>query len=314
MQLPKQIIHYLKGLYYSFDRVDCVKLSKFFENLAHDSFNRCLNRSINWQRLLISIVTKLFYLSDGYLIIDEIVLLKPFCKAIEYISYVFSPIHRKSYPGYILVVLAWSNGKVCIPIGFRVHKVHMKKRTKNSLARDLLRYAKFQLKIHPLAVLFDSYFASGENLKLCHKFGWIFCCQLKSNRRFNGKPAKKKTFLPYWTARGKVSGIKVVVVRHGIKYFCSNDLSLGHKKVRTLYKKRWPIEGIFRFTKSKLGIEHCQLRSSAAQQAHFTLCFIAYAILQKESILRNLTDYKIKFELSFQRANFKLLALNQLLS
>ena len=287
--------------------------SKLFENLAHDSFNRCLHRLVNWQHILVSIVTKFFSLDNGYLIVDELVLLKPFCKKLEGLNYVFSPILKKAFSGYILIVLAWSNDKVCLPLAFRIHKVDKEKRTKNSLARDLLNYAKFKLKIHPLAVLFDSYFASSVNLQLCHKFGWIFCCQIRGNRAFNGKQACKRSFLPYWTARGKVSGVKVVVVRHGIKYFCSNDLSLGHQKVRTLYKKRWPIEEIFRFTKCKLGIEHCQSRSVTAQRAHFSLCFIAYVILQKESIIRNLTDYKIKTELSFQRAKLDLFALNQLL-
>lgn len=312
MQLPHQILNYLSGIFYSFDRTTYTNLSKFFENLAHDSFNRCLYKDIDWDKLLVFIVTKLFFLNGGYLIIDEVVLLKPFCKFMEYIKYVFSPLYKKSYLGYILVVLCWSNGFVSLPIAFRIHGVDKNGRNKNALARDLLNYAKYHLKLEPIAILFDSYFSSKHNLRLCEEFGWIFCTQIKSNRKFNGKPANNRSFLPYWTAKGKVNGIKVVVARHGSKYFCSNDLTLGHQSIRRLYKKRWPIEEIFHFTK-KIGIEHCQSRGLVAQKAHFTMCFIAYAILQKESILRNITDYKIKYELSFQRAKFNLSALNLLL-
>ncbi len=316
MQLPNQIINYLTGLFYSFENINSVNLSKFFENLAHDSFTRCLQREEDWSQLLISIVTKLFVLTDGYISLDEVILLKPYSKHIEWLSFVYSKIFNKSFPGFAVIVMCWTNEDFKVPLGFRIWNPATKKfKKKTDIFRDLLKYAKDDLSLWPKAVLFDSYFSDTKTLKMLNKWGWIFCTQIKKNRLFNRKRIDKFSFRPYWTATGYLKGgIKVRVARHGRKYFCTNDLSLGHSAIRTLYKKRWPIEEIFRFTKQKLGLQECQSRSIKAQTAHFTMCMIAYVILQKESTIRKVTDYKIKSELSFQRANFNLHALNLLIS
>lgn len=314
MQLPKQIINYLIGLFYSFENINSVNLSKFFENLAHDSFTRCLLRKEDWSQLLISVITKLFVLKDGYISLDEVILIKPYSKKIEWISYVYSKILGRSFPGFAVIVMCWTNEVFTVPMGFKFwNPAEKEEKKKTDILRELLEHARNDLGLLPIAVLFDSYFSDKKTLKMLHKWGWIFCTQIKKNRKFNRKRVDKNSFRPYWTATGYLAGgIKVRVARHGRKYFCTNDLTLGHSGIRTLYKKRWPIEEVFRFTKQKFGLEQCQSRSIEAQMAHFTMCMIGYVILQKESLLRNMTDYKIKSELSFQRDGFKLLSLNQL--
>lgn len=260
-------------------------------------------------------VTKLFVLTDGYISLDEVILLKPHAKRIEWISFVYSKILGKSFPGFAVIVMCWTNGGFKVPIGFKFwNPVKKGTKKKTEIFRDLLKYAKDDLGLWPKAVLFDSYFSDKKTLKMIAKWGWIFSTQIKKNRIFNQKRVDKNSFRPYWTATGYLKGgIKVRIARHGRKYFCTNDLTLGHSAIRTLYKKRWPIEEIFRFTKQKFGLEECQSRSIEAQIAHFTMCMIGYVILQKESVIRKVTDYKIKSELSFQRENFSLTALNLLI-
>lgn len=313
MQLPKQIVNYLTGIFYSFDEITCTNLSKFFENIAHDSFNRCLYRDVDWDYLLKLVITKLFSFVQGYICLDEIVIAKPYARWMEGLSVIKSPVLKRCVLAYSLIVVCWSRGPIKIPLAFRIWRPDDDKK-KTELAEELLQYVKHELHIYPLGVLFDSYFGSKHMMKMLYKWGWIFCTQIRRSRKFNGTRVDKKTFRPYWTATGYLQGgIKVVVARHGRKYYCTNDLSLGHSTIRTLYRNRWSIEEIFRFTKSKLGIEQCQARSLTAQKAHFTMCFIAYTILQKESLMKNLTDYQIKSELSFQRSRFNLSALNLLI-
>ena len=313
MYLPQQIITYVKGILYSFTEINCINISKLFENLAHDTVTRCLYRDEDWDNLYLLFITKLFPLIGGYLILDEVIINKQYAEKIEGLSYVMSPILKRIVQGYCLIVLCWKKDDICIPIGFRIWDPDGgKKRTE--LAMELVIYAKERLGLNPEAILFDSYYASEKMLNLVKNLSWIYCTQIKRNRFLNGKRVGDITFYPYWTRPGELKGgIKVVVARHGRKYFCTNDLSLDHQAIRTLYKKRWPIEEVFRFSKQNLGLSQCRSRSKQAQKAHFTLCFMAYTVLQKESILRGMTDYKIKSELSFQRAKFNLLALRQAL-
>lgn len=311
MNLPKQILRYISGILYPYDEVSATKLSKFFSSNAHDSFTRTLNRSFRWDKLLLSLAFRLFTPRGGYLIIDEHVISKQYSTSMEGTSWVFSPILKRIVRGYSIVVIAWSNGNVCIPFAFRIWQKGESKKTE--LAYELIQYS-HKLGLKPEAVLFDSFYASKKILKLIDSFGWIFVTQVSRNRKFREKRVDKRSFLPYWTATGVLSGcIEVVMVKHGRKYFCSNDLDLGHQKVRNLYKKRWPIEEIFRLSKGKLGLQKCESRSLNAQKAHITIVFISYILLQKESVIKNQSDYKIKEELSYSRDNYPLTSMKLLI-
>jgi hypothetical protein len=315
MQLPNQIVNYLSGIFYSFDKISCTNLAKFFENLAHDSFNRCLSGRFSWESILFSVALRLFKPKGGNLIIDEVIIPKPYGKKLEGLHIFKCPITQKYYPSYKVIVMCWSNGKdIRIPLAFRIWQKKEGK-TALELAIELLQFARGH-RIVPDYVLFDSYYASKKILNTIHSWGWKYCTQIKKNRFFNGTRIERISFRPYWTAIGKLKGCEseVVVAKHGHKYFCSNDLTLGHQTILKLYKKRWPIETIFRFSKQKLGLSECQCRSLTAQKAHVTMCFLAYLIIQKESILRNLTIYQIKSELSFQRAKFNLYSFDLLTS
>lgn len=311
MQLPNSILTYLHGIFYSFSSNNCVNLSKFVDK-SHDYINRTLSSNHNWHSLLLNTALRLFNISGGYLIIDEVVVAKRYSKRIDGTTWVFSPIYKYAFRGFSLIVLAWSNGDgICIPIAFKIRKKDSDN-TKIDVAMDLLQWAHDDLEIKPEAVLFDSFFSAAKMLQLISNLKWKFCSQIKSNRKFLGKGVKKHSFRPYWTKSGEMAGVQVVVVRHGKKYFCTNDTSLGHQQVRKLYKKRWPIEEIFRFTKQELGLEECQLRTPGAQEAHFAMCFMGYMLLEKESELKNVTNYKIREELTFQRDSVQVQAFSLL--
>lgn len=299
MSLPKNVINYLKGLICVFENANCVSLSKITKS-SHDSLTRVLNgKKFCWQTLLQNFILRTFgKLQGGYLIIDDTVISKQFAKKIENLAWIFDSKIKKSILGINMVMIAWSNGKITIPLAFKVYQKKNGK-TKIDLAIELLEYAK-KLKIKPKFVTFDSWYTAAKVFKKTEECKWIFVTQLKKNRKLNGVPVRSIYSNPYWQKQGKlVSGIKVLVVRHGKKYFATNDLSLSKKELLSAYKQRWEIETIFKALHSKLGLDKCQSRKLNSQQAHFHLCLMAYVALEKESFIQNKTFYQIKRVCSF---------------
>src|SRR4051794_17613192 len=83
-----------------------------------------------------------------------------------------------------------------------------------------------RLKCKPHFVLFDSWYPSKKLLKRIRDYGWYFVCQLKKNRRFEGRPLVRYLQQPYWQATGSLSGgIKVFVVRYRRTYYATNRLT-----------------------------------------------------------------------------------------
>jgi hypothetical protein len=192
------------------------------------------------------------------------------------------------------VLLVWTDGQVRIPLAFRLW--HKGGPSKFALALELLSYARNRLRCKPQFVLFDSWYPSKPLLKRIRDYGWYFVCQLKKNRRFEGKPLVRYLSQPYWQATGHLAGgLKVFVVRYRRKYYATNRLSLSAKEVRTLYRKRQAVEEVIRVLKSHLRLEGCQAgyrRSSeekplpreGAQEHHVALCLAAYLIVERERL------------------------------
>src|SRR5262245_30456699 len=65
------------------------------------------------------------------------------------------------------------------------------------LALELRSYARHRLTCKPHFVLFDSWYPSQKLLKCIRDYGWYFVCQLKKNRRFEGRPLVRYLQQPY---------------------------------------------------------------------------------------------------------------------
>ncbi len=299
LSLPKNVISYIKGLCCVFENANCVSLA-YIVKCSHDNLTRVLKgEKLSWQTLLESFILRTFgRLQDGWLIIDDTVIAKQFAKKIENLAWIFDSKIGKSILGLNLILIAWSNGKITIPFAFKVYQKKNGK-SKVDLACELIHYAK-KLRIKPKYVVFDSWYGASQifqEIKKCH---WKFVTRLKGNRILNGVPLKEIARNPYWIIEGKLNGgFKVIVVRHGAKYFASSDLALSKEEILTAYKSRWAIETIFKALHSKLGLDECQARKLEAQTAHFHLCMMAYLVLEKESFIQKTTFYQVKRNCSF---------------
>lgn len=300
MSLPKNAICYIKGLMCVFENATCTALSGISDNCSHDSLTRVLmKKKFFWQTLLENFILRTFEkLQDGWLIIDDTLISKPFAEYIENVAWMFDSKIGKSILGLNIVMMAWSNGKVTIPLAIRIYQKQSGK-TRIDLAIELIYYAK-SLGIKPLFITFDSWYTADKVFRAIKKCGWIFVTQLKSNRKLNGKPIREIYRHPYWIKTDKlVGGLKVKVVRNGKKYFATNDLNLSKEEILSRYGGRWGIETVFRMLHSKLGLDECQARKLNSQIAHFHLCLIAYIVLEKESFIQNKSIYQIKHNCSF---------------
>ena len=303
MLLSKNVIAYLKGLMRVFENANCVSLAEASLS-SHDGLTRILNNEkLSWQTLLNNFSMRIFgKLSNGWLVIDDTIISKIFAKKIENLAWVYDSKIGKSIIGLNIVALIWTNGKLTVPIGLKIYKPHSGK-TRIDLAIELLKIVK-RLHLRPQYVVFDSWYASGKLMKKIREFRWHFVTRLKPNRLFNGVPLKEVQRNPYWLMEGKISGgLKVLIVRHGKKYFAASNLKLAKQELLAEYKSRWEIETVFRMLHSKLGIDQCESRKLIAQSAHFHLCLMAYAILKNEQYITGKSIYRIKRKCSF---NFKM--------
>lgn len=159
-----------------------------------------------------------------------------------------------------------------------------------------MSYARNRLRCQPQFVLVDSWYPSKPLRKRLRDYGWYCVCQLKKNRRFEGRPLVRDLQQPYGQATGSLAGdIKVFGVRDRRTYYATNRLSLSAKEVRALYRKRQEGEEVIRGLKSQVSLEGCQAgyqrgftpsprRGEGAQEHHIALCLVAYRIVERERL------------------------------
>lgn len=293
MQLPEFILSYSKALLQAPWRFTLVYLSSLSAT-SHDFLTRGLQKKYSWKQLL-EIFLSNQLLAEGYLIIDETDIDKSFAEKIQGLSWIFSHRKNKYIYGYHVVVIAWTNTKVTIPLAWKIYRKDSGK-TKIDLAMELITYCLFTLKIQPHAWLFDSFYASERLLKYLIQHHQVFHSQLPKNRTLDHIALKEVSQgRPYWTKGGVIKGsIKVQVARNRRKYYVTNKIGIARKEQLQAYKIRWKIEEIFRFVKQELGFERCQTRSIQGQNNHFGICFLLYAQLQDIAAKTQMTDYCIK--------------------
>jgi hypothetical protein len=282
------------ALLYFTNITTCSAMADALDSASHDRLTRLLQGTWSGHTLLNLALRALFTIVGGYLILDDTVVEKPYARFLGEAAWVWSSKQKKVVFGVSMVLLVWTDGQVRLPLAFRLWRKAGP--SKYDLALALLSYARNRLKCKPQFVLFDAWYPSKKLLKRIRDYGWYFICQVKKNRRFEGKPLVRYLQQPYWQATGRLSGdLKVFVVRYRRKYYVTNRLSLSAKEVRTLYRKRQEVEEVIRVLKSQLSLEGCQAgyrRSSeesslpreGAQEHHIALCLVSYLIVERERL------------------------------
>lgn len=290
--------------------------------VSHDALTRLLPLvSINNSNIIILFIQSIqSQTADlGYLIIDDVIIRKPFGKSIFPTSYVYDHTNSKYAWGMHIVVLLWSNGWFKVPVGFRIwipkercEEYH----TKGELAIDMISFAhKFDLVVK--YVTFDTWYSSKEMLNTLSKCGYPFVCMIKNNRKvlYNNRLNlnvrticllfSKKQFRYYPETGFYIKALPVTIpgigkvtmsiVKNGYSAsisgtrFVITDLpGITAQDIVKKYLYRWDIEVFFRDIKQYLNFERVQVRSLDKLEGYFSLVFISFIFVQILQIENNL--------------------------
>ena len=255
---------------------------------AHDAFTRLLERLEPDPEALWQEARPLVRLAEGVLVLDDSVLDKPYARKIELVGRHWSGKHEKVVKGIDLVSLVWTDGDLIVPCDYRIY--HDKKEaTKNDHFRDMIDAAHAR-GFRPECVLFDSWYASLENLKHLRSKGWGWLTRLKANRLVNkdrqGERPLSRTEVSaegtevWLTGYGLVRVFKMVATDGDIAYWATDDLSMTDLRRRQLAEYSWGIETYHRGIKQDTEVQRCQSRSARAQRNHIGLAIRAFLRLE----------------------------------
>jgi hypothetical protein len=278
--MPKTIVSYIKGLVTG-HKITATCLARQFA-ISHDGITRMLVSRFPWKKWYMWGIQRLFgLLQNGYLIIDDTVIAKPYGRSFRGASFVYSSSDDRSVFGYNIVMIVWTNGTVTIPLSWRWYK--KERYTKVEIAMLLLEEVRFKWKIKQCTVVYDSWYAAAKIMRLIKRLGYHFISQIKKNRKMNGIPFSSLQIRENILFQGTVAGdIQLYYFKHEDKYYCS-DISAPHTQaIHEQYQIRWKVEEVFRFLKSELKLEQCQAVRITAQKTHLVSCVLSYLILQKE--------------------------------
>jgi putative transposase len=246
---------------------------------SHDEVTRWLANSNLTPAQLWAEVKGSVDLTQGHLVADDTVIEKP--HTAEASNNLVKYYHGSDglVKGINVVTLLWVHGQRCVAIDYRIVEKGGDA-TKNDMLREMLRTAK-RRGFREITVLFDSWYAANETLKLISRLGFEYVTRLKKNRRVNVNGANIRIS----TLTGKnarvvgipgVGDVKVIVTDTDAILAASN-LSLNKKSIIKKYGIRWRIEEFFRATKQVYRLAGCQARRSAAWANHIYASFLAYS-------------------------------------
>ena len=263
---------------------------------------------------------------ESFLIVDDSVQEKPYAKAIELVAPHYSGNKHAVVRGIDIVNLVHSSGDGdYYPIDYHVYAPDYAKETKNDYFLAMLKEA-FEIRnIRARYVLFDSWYASAQNLKYIHRQGRIFYTTLKSNRLVSLTKEEGYIHLEAikWTSEHLRTGIvvklkevpfhvklfKLVATNGDIDWVITNDSApdLTIDIVRGRNDVRWDVECFHRELKQLTGIEKCQCQSAWAQRNHIACCYHAWLALKVHASKLKKTLYRVHYELlsNYLRAELK---------
>jgi putative transposase len=273
---------------------------------AHDSFTRLLGRQPPDTNALWEEIKDLVIPETGLLIIDDTVLDKPYSKHMDLVYRQWSGKHHQTVNGINLETIVWTNYECIIPIDFRIYDINTDGKTKNDHFLDMLNVAEVR-GFSPELVLFDTWYASLNNLKAIRKKGWHWLTRLKKNRLVNpdntGNIAIELVTIPSEGMRVHLKGYGFIKVFRFVskdgdtQYWATDVLNMQEEERKELAKKAWKIEEYHRGIKQFCGVERCQARRSNIQRAHIMMAIRAFLRFEICRIRKGISWFEAKMNI-----------------
>jgi DDE family transposase len=270
---------------------------------AHDAFTRLLHRLEPDPAALWQEVAPLLRRDDGVLVVDDSTLDKPYAQKIDLVTQHWSGKHRAVVWGINLITLVWTDGDRLYPVDYRVYDRARDGQTKNDHFRDLLDAAAGR-GFRPRCVLFDTWYASLDNLKRVRELGWVFLAPLKANRLASQGRAKNRP-LADWPVEaagtvlhlqgfGPAKVFRVVATNGDTAYWATNDLGMTELQRLAYAERAWAIEEYHRGLKQHCGAEKAQVRAGRAQRNHLGLAIRALVRLEYHRFTTGVSWFQAK--------------------
>lgn len=257
---------------------------------AHDAFTRLLQRLEPDSETLWREVQPEVRRDDGWLILDDSVLDKPYARKMGLVHYVWSGKHKRAVKGMDLLTLLWTDGDRHLPCDYRLYDKPNDGKSKNEHFRDLLREARAR-GFQPRGVLFDIWFTSLDNLKLIRSFGWNWLAPLKANRRVNpDRTGLRRLDRCAISPQGTIVHLEgyglvkvfLIVAKDGDKeYWATNHFAMTELERLAWSEASWKIEEYHRGLKQFTNVERCHARTERAQRNHIGLSLRAFLRLEQ---------------------------------
>jgi SRSO17 transposase len=277
----------------------CTNLSEHLDNVSHDVISNFLKRGRITAGQVWDLVKNLLNnTEESCLIVDDSVQNKQYSKAIELVKRQYSGAVGGLVRGIGVVNLVHTDGKEHYPIDYRIYANEADGKTKNDHFKEMIINAIANKQIKAKTVLFDSWYAAWQNLKLVNSLKLTFYTTLKTNRLVSPSIAEGYVHLEAidWTAERLKQGIivklkkvpfkvklfKLVATNGDIDWIITNDLdeTLTTQVVETKNNLRWKVEQFHRELKQLTGSEKCQCRKARSQRNHLGCCYHVWLSLK----------------------------------
>jgi putative transposase len=272
---------------------------------AHDSFNRLLNRLEPDPEELWAEAEPLVEKARGALVIDDSTLDKPRAKHIGLVTRHWSGKHQKPVRGINLITLLWTDGDRKIPVDYRLFS-KIDGKTKHDHFWEMLLMAKGR-GFSPKYVLFDTWYASLDNLKQVRGSGWHWLTRLRGDRvvspddrrqrRLDEVAACASGTVLHLRGYGLIKVFRIVTPDGDMEHWATNDLGMDQGTRQHYAEMSFAIENYHRELKQYCGVEKCQVRASRAQRNHIGLALRAFLRLEWHFFTTGVSAFEAKLRL-----------------
>ncbi|TRW96110.1 transposase [Candidatus Methylobacter oryzae] len=286
------------------------------EHVSHDVVSNFLKQIRITARQVWELVKGLIHNTEGsFLIIDDSVQDKRYSKSIELVKTQYSGAVGGLVRGIGVVNLVHSDGQDHYPVDYRIYHNVVDGKTKNDHFKDMLVNAIADKALKAKTVLFDSWYASWENLKLVHSLKRTFYTTLKSNRMISLSKEEGYVHLDEieWTPERlrfgvvvklkkvpfKVKLFKLVAPNGDIDWLITNELddNLTAQVAQHANDVRWQVEEFHRELKQLTGSEKCQCRKARSQRNHIACCYHVWISLKVKANTLKKSLYQVRADL-----------------
>jgi hypothetical protein len=313
MMTKRQYIEYLISTPINYT---CSNLAEHLESMSHDAVSDYLRRDKLTARHLWDLVAPLLQDSEAaYLIVDDSVQNKQYSQKIELVKKQYSGAEHGLVRGIGVVNLLHSDGIDFYPIDYRIYAPEADGKTKNEHFREMFLNACNDKGIKAKTLLFDSWYASVDNLKLIQRANRYFVTTLKANRMVS--LSKEAGYLHLdaieWTSERLEQGVpvklkevpfyvqlfKLVATNGDIEWVISNypPSTFSTSDIQDENAVRWQIEQLHRELKQLTGSEKCECRKARSQRNHLACCYHAWLSLKVKAKALGKSLYAVQHDL-----------------